>query len=125
MIEEPEIVKIFWVGVLRSGKCRTFKVLLDPVRNVETLIADFGARLGEWRLWILGFGGSFFSYTMSTGDHSLAEMPEIQLGTRLILCLCLSEGFDTFPTLLCADGCSDRRLGEAPRIGVEGFGSRS
>ncbi|XWS23379.1 hypothetical protein CRYUN_Cryun28dG0008500 [Craigia yunnanensis] len=32
---------------------------------------------------------------------------------RLILTLCLSEGFDTFPTLLCADGCSmiDRRMG--------------
>ncbi|XP_010554989.1 PREDICTED: probable alkaline/neutral invertase F [Tarenaya hassleriana] len=32
---------------------------------------------------------------------------------RLILSLCLSEGFDTFPTLLCADGCCmiDRRMG--------------
>ncbi|XP_068343513.1 probable alkaline/neutral invertase F isoform X1 [Pyrus communis] len=32
---------------------------------------------------------------------------------RLILTLCLSEGFDTFPTLLCADGWSmiDCRMG--------------
>jgi hypothetical protein len=31
---------------------------------------------------------------------------------RLILNLCFSEGFDTFPSLLCTDGCSmiDRRM---------------
>ncbi|KAL3592970.1 hypothetical protein D5086_011610 [Populus alba] len=52
------------------------------------------------------------AYTKSTGDSSLAEMPECQRGMRLILNLCLSEGFDTFPTLLCADGCCmiDRRM---------------
>ncbi|KAK8588083.1 hypothetical protein V6N13_087032 [Hibiscus sabdariffa] len=40
-------------------------------------------------------------------------MPEVQRGMKLILNLCLSDGFDTFPTLLCADGCSmiDRRMG--------------
>ncbi|KAJ6920869.1 alkaline/neutral invertase CINV2-like [Populus alba x Populus x berolinensis] len=53
------------------------------------------------------------AYTKSTGDSSLAEMPECQRGMRLILNLCLSEGFDTFPTLLCTDGCCmiDRRMG--------------
>jgi len=37
---------------------------------------------------------------------------EAQRGMKLILNLCLSDGFDTFPTLLCADGCSmiDRRM---------------
>ncbi|TXG69220.1 hypothetical protein EZV62_004155 [Acer yangbiense] len=65
----------------------SFKVLHDPVRNSEKLIADFG-------------------------DSFLAEMPECQKGMRLILSLCLSEGFVTFPTLLCADGCCmiDRRM---------------
>ena len=53
------------------------------------------------------------AYTKSTGDHFLADMPDCQRGMRLILTWCLSEGFDTFPTLLCADGCCmvDRRMG--------------
>jgi len=35
-----------------------------------------------------------------------------QKGIRLIMNQCLAEGFDTFPTLLCADGCCmiDRRM---------------
>lgn len=93
----------------------SFKVLHDPVRNFETLIADFGESAigrvapvdsGFW--WII----LLRAYTKSTGDTSLAEKPECQRGMRLILSLCLSEGFDTFPTLLCADGCCmiDRRM---------------
>ncbi|MDH8069528.1 glycoside hydrolase 100 family protein, partial [Klebsiella pneumoniae] len=41
------------------------------------------------------------------------ENPDCQKGMKLILTLCLSEGFDTFPTLLCADACCmiDRRMG--------------
>ena len=93
----------------------SFKVLHDPVRNTETLMADFGESAigrvapvdsGFW--WII----LLRAYTRSTGDSSLAEMPECQKGMRLILSLCLSEGYDTFPTLLCADGCCmiDRRM---------------
>ncbi|KAK3023792.1 hypothetical protein RJ639_043408 [Escallonia herrerae] len=128
---EPEIVKNFILKTLRlqSWEKRvdqfklgegvmpaSFKVLHDPVRNFETIIADFGESAigrvapvdsGFW--WII----LLRAYTKSTGDTSLAEMPECQQGMRLILTLCLSEGFDTFPTLLCADGCSmiDRRMG--------------
>ncbi|KAL0422837.1 UNVERIFIED_CONTAM: putative alkaline/neutral invertase B [Sesamum latifolium] len=128
---EPEIVKNFIVKTLRlqSWEKRidrfqlgegvmpaSFKVLHDPTRNTETLIADFGESAigrvapvdsGFW--WII----LLRAYTKSTGDTSLAERPECQKGMRLILSLCLSEGFDTFPTLLCADGCSmiDRRMG--------------
>ncbi|KAG0488034.1 hypothetical protein HPP92_006845 [Vanilla planifolia] len=94
----------------------SFKVLHDPLRKVDTIIADFGESAigrvapidsGFW--WII----LLRAYTKSTGDLSLAETPECQKGMRLILALCLSEGFDTFPTLLCADGCSmiDRRMG--------------
>ncbi|KAG6535524.1 hypothetical protein ZIOFF_000546 [Zingiber officinale] len=99
-------------GVLPAS----FKVNHDPARKSETLIADFGGSAigrvapvdsGFW--WII----LLRAYTKSTGDLSLAETPECQRGMRLILSLCLSEGFDTFPTLLCADGCSmiDRRMG--------------
>ncbi|CAN0899377.1 Probable alkaline/neutral invertase B, partial [Linum grandiflorum] len=128
---EPEIVKNFILKTLRLQSWEkkidrfhlgegvmpaSFKVLHDPIRNHETLIADFGETAigrvapvdsGFW--WII----LLRAYTRSTGDTSLAELPECQKGMRLILSLCLSEGFDTFPTLLCADGCCmiDRRMG--------------
>ncbi|XP_057867587.2 probable alkaline/neutral invertase F isoform X2 [Cryptomeria japonica] len=128
---EPEIVKNFLLKTLRLQAwekridCFTlgegvmpasFKVLHDPVRDTDTMIADFGESAigrvapidsGFW--WII----LLRAYTKSTGDHYLAEMADCQRGMRLILTLCLSEGFDTFPTLLCADGCCmvDRRMG--------------
>ncbi|KAL8128477.1 hypothetical protein V2J09_017632 [Rumex salicifolius] len=128
---EPEIVRNFLLKTLRLQSWEkkidrfqlgegvmpaSFKVFHDPVRNHETLIADFGESAigrvapvdsGFWWIMLLR------AYTKSTGDYSLAEMPECQKGMRLILSLCLSEGFDTFPTLLCADGCCmiDRRMG--------------
>jgi hypothetical protein len=79
------------------------------------LMADFGeSAIGRVAPVDSGFWWIFLlrAYTKSTGDTSLAEMPECQKGMRLILSLCLSEGFDTFPTLLCADGCCmiDRRM---------------
>ncbi|KAL7158938.1 hypothetical protein ABFS83_02G176800 [Erythranthe nasuta] len=94
----------------------SFKVFHDPVRQKEVLQADFGGSAigrvapvdsGFW--WII----LLRSYTKRTHDYSLSELPEVQRGIRLILNLCLSDGFDTFPTLLCADGCSmiDRRMG--------------
>lgn len=128
---EPEIVKNFLLKTLylqgwekrvdrftlgEGVMPASFKVLHDPVRKTETVVADFGESAigrvapvdsGFW--WII----LLRAYTKSTGDLSLAETPECQRGMRLILALCLSEGFDTFPTLLCADGCSmiDRRMG--------------
>ncbi|KAL9231824.1 hypothetical protein vseg_006994 [Gypsophila vaccaria] len=128
---EPEIVKNFLLKTLRLQSWEkkidqfhlaegvmpaSFKVLHDPVRNHETLIADFGESAigrvapvdsGFW--WII----LLRAYTRCTGDSTLADLPECQKGMRLILSLCLAEGFDTFPTLLCADGCCmiDRRMG--------------
>lgn len=128
---EPDIVKNFLLKTLqlqgwekRVDRFKlgegvmpaSFKVLHDPVRKTDTIIADFGESAigrvapvdsGFW--WII----LLRAYTKSTGDLTLSETPECQRGMRLILSLCLSEGFDTFPTLLCADGCSmvDRRMG--------------
>ncbi|CAK9233471.1 hypothetical protein BDL97_07G110300 [Sphagnum fallax] len=128
---EPDIVKNFLLKTLRLQSiekridCFTlgegvmpasFKVLHDPLRKTDTMIADFGESAigrvapvdsGFW--WII----LLRAYTKSTGDHSLADMADCQRGMRLILELCLSDGFDTFPTLLCADGCCmiDRRMG--------------
>ncbi|KAK9279035.1 hypothetical protein L1049_012710 [Liquidambar formosana] len=94
----------------------SFKVTFDQRREKESLVADFGGSAigrvapvdsGFW--WII----LFWSYTKCTGDHALVETPEVQKGIKLILNLCLSDAFNTFPTLLCADGCSmiDRRMG--------------
>ncbi|KAL3335107.1 hypothetical protein AABB24_031355 [Solanum stoloniferum] len=128
---EPDIVKNFLLKTLqlqgwekRVDRFKlgegvmpaSFKVLHDPVRKTDTIVADFGESAigrvapvdsGFW--WII----LLRAYTKSTGDLSLSETTECQKGMRLILSLCLSEGFDTFPTLLCADGCSmiDRRMG--------------
>ncbi|THF95140.1 hypothetical protein TEA_020321 [Camellia sinensis var. sinensis] len=127
---EPDIVKNFLLRTLQlqgwekridrfklgeGAMPASFKVLHDPVRKTDTIVADFGESAigrvapvdsGFW--WII----LLRAYTKSTGDLTLAETPECQKGMRLILSLCLSEGFDTFPTLLCADGCSmiDRRM---------------
>ena len=127
---EPDIVKNFLLKTLQlqgwekridrfklgeGAMPASFKVLHDPERKTDTIVADFGESAigrvapvdsGFW--WII----LLRAYTKSTGDLSLAETPDCQKGMRLILTLCLSEGFDTFPTLLCADGCSmiDRRM---------------
>lgn len=132
MNNEPEIVKNFLLRALllqsnwekridnftlgKGAMPASFKVLHDPILNNDRVMADFGESAigrvapvdsGFW--WII----LLRAYTKSTGDQSLADMPDCQRGIRLVLSLCLSEGFDTFPTLLCADGCCmvDRRMG--------------
>ena len=135
---EPEIVKNFLLKALRlqsnwekridnftlgkGAMPASFKVLHDPVKNNDSIMADFGESAigrvapvdsGFW--WII----LLRAYTKSTGDQSLAETADCQRGIRLVLSLCLSEGFDTFPTLLCADGCCmiDRRMVRLYRTG--------
>lgn len=53
------------------------------------------------------------AYGKITGDYALQERVDVQTGIRLILNLCLSDGFDLFPTLLVTDGSCmiDRRMG--------------
>ncbi|RLM64917.1 cytosolic invertase 1 [Panicum miliaceum] len=128
---EPEVVRNFLVKTLllqgwekridrfklgEGAMPASFKVLKDPKRGVDKLVADFGESAigrvapvdsGFWWIIILR------AYTKSTGDMTLAEAPMCQKGIRLIMNQCLAEGFDTFPTLLCADGCCmiDRRMG--------------
>ncbi|KAK9053053.1 hypothetical protein SSX86_029683 [Deinandra increscens subsp. villosa] len=128
---EPEIVKNFLLKTLHlQGWKKTidsftlgegvmpasFKVMYDSFQGKDVLKADFGGSAigrvapvdsGFW--WII----LLRSYIKCTGDYTLSERPEVQKGMKLILDLCLSDGFDTFPTLLCADGCSmiDRRMG--------------
>ncbi|CAL0320928.1 unnamed protein product [Lupinus luteus] len=48
-----------------------------------------------------------------TGDYSLQERVDFQIGLKMILNLCLTDGFDMFPSLLVTDGSCmiDRRMG--------------
>lgn len=77
--------------------------------QMDICVADFGGRAigrvapidsGFW--WII----LLRAYSKHTRDYALAERPEVQRRMKLILNLRLSDGFETFPTLLCADGCS-------------------
>lgn len=120
---EPEIVKNFLLQTLHLQGCQkkidnytlgegvmpaSFKVLHDPKTQKETLVADFGgsaigrvAPVDSVFWWII----LLRSYTKCTGDNSFSELPQVQGGIKSILKLCLCDGFNNFPTLLCADGC--------------------
>jgi len=63
--------------------------------------------LGLW--WII----LLRAYGKCSGDLSLQERIDVQTGIKMILRLCLADGFDMFPTLLVTDGSCmiDRRMG--------------
>ncbi|GER43999.1 neutral invertase [Striga asiatica] len=82
----------------------------EIVRNfmLHTLQLQSGwSEIGLW--WII----LLRAYGKLTGDYSLQERVDVQTGMKLILNLCLSDGFDMFPSLLVTDGSCmiDRRMG--------------
>ncbi|XP_061360142.1 alkaline/neutral invertase A, mitochondrial-like [Gastrolobium bilobum] len=97
-----------------SFKVRT--VVLDEDNQEEVLDLDFGESAigrvapvdsGLW--WII----LLRAYGKLTGDYSLQERVDVQTGLKMILNLCLTDGFDMFPSLLVTDGSCmiDRRMG--------------
>ncbi|KAE8010340.1 hypothetical protein FH972_006716 [Carpinus fangiana] len=97
-----------------SFKVRT--VALDENKNEEVLDPDFGESAigrvapvdsGLW--WII----LLRAYGKLTGDYALQERVDVQTGLKMILNLCLTDGFDMFPSLLVTDGSCmiDRRMG--------------
>lgn len=44
------------------------------------------------------------AYGKFTGDLSVQERADVQSGIKMILKLCLADGFNMFPTLLVTDG---------------------
>ncbi|KAL1339623.1 hypothetical protein AAHE18_U051900 [Arachis hypogaea] len=97
-----------------SFKVRT--VALDGDNLEEVLDPDFGESAigrvapvdsGLW--WII----LLRAYGKLTGDYSLQERVDVQTGLKMILNLCLTDGFDMFPSLLVTDGSCmiDRRMG--------------
>ncbi|EEF49988.1 alkaline/neutral invertase A, mitochondrial isoform X1 [Ricinus communis] len=97
-----------------SFKVRT--VPLDENKSEEILDPDFGESAigrvapvdsGLW--WII----LLRAYGKITCDYTLQERVDVQTGIKLILNLCLADGFDMFPSLLVTDGSCmiDRRMG--------------
>ncbi|KAI3420524.1 Alkaline/neutral invertase [Psidium guajava] len=99
-----------------SFKVRTVPLEGDDSATEEILDPDFGeAAIGRvapvdsglW--WII----LLRAYGKCSGDLSLQERVDVQTGIKMILKLCLADGFDMFPTLLVTDGSCmiDRRMG--------------
>ncbi|KAL5537747.1 hypothetical protein UlMin_043002 [Ulmus minor] len=99
-----------------SFKVRTVPLEGDDIATEDVLDPDFGeAAIGRvapvdsglW--WII----LLRAYGKCTGDRSVQERVDVQTGIKMILKLCLADGFDMFPTLLVTDGSCmiDRRMG--------------
>ncbi|KAJ9154639.1 hypothetical protein P3X46_027957 [Hevea brasiliensis] len=90
-----------------DGSDRAFEEVLDPDFGESAIGRVAPVDSGLW--WII----LLRAYGKITGDYALQERIDVQTGIRLILSLCLSDGFDMFPTLLVTDGSCmiDRRMG--------------
>ncbi|GAB2276865.1 hypothetical protein Dimus_011577 [Dionaea muscipula] len=99
-----------------SFKVRTIPLDGDDSATEDVLDPDFGeAAIGRvapvdsglW--WII----LLRAYGKCSGDLSVQERIDVQTGIKMILRLCLADGFDMFPTLLVTDGSCmiDRRMG--------------
>ncbi|KAL5215799.1 hypothetical protein ABZP36_007200 [Zizania latifolia] len=99
-----------------SFKVRVIPLDGDDDATEEVLDPDFGeAAIGRvapvdsglW--WII----LLRAYGKCSGDLSVQERIDVQTGIKMIVKLCLADGFDMFPTLLVTDGSCmiDRRMG--------------
>ncbi|KAK7397100.1 hypothetical protein VNO78_18267 [Psophocarpus tetragonolobus] len=96
----------FKVKTKELGKRKTEEVL-DPDFGESAIGRVAPVDSGLW--WII----LLRAYGKITGDNSLQERLDVQTGLRMILNLCLTDGFDMFPSLLVTDGSCmiDRRMG--------------
>ncbi|CAL9133331.1 unnamed protein product [Musa textilis] len=90
-----------------DGSNEAFEEVLDPDFGESAIGRVAPVDSGLW--WII----LLRAYGKITGDYALQERVDVQTGIRLILNLCLSDGFDMFPSLLVTDGSCmiDRRMG--------------
>ncbi|KAG8372840.1 hypothetical protein BUALT_Bualt12G0108800 [Buddleja alternifolia] len=90
-----------------EGRNGEFEDVLDPDFGESAIGRVAPVDSGLW--WII----LLRAYGKVTGDYTLQERVDVQMGIRLILKLCLADGFDMFPTLLVTDGSCmiDRRMG--------------
>ncbi|XP_031252993.1 alkaline/neutral invertase A, mitochondrial isoform X2 [Pistacia vera] len=90
-----------------DGSDGAFEEVLDPDFGESAIGRVAPVDSGLW--WII----LLRAYGKITGDYALQERVDVQTGIRLILNLCLTDGFDMFPSLLVTDGSCmiDRRMG--------------
>ncbi|KOM33398.1 hypothetical protein LR48_Vigan01g295400 [Vigna angularis] len=90
-----------------DGNNEAFEEVLDPDFGESAIGRVAPVDSGLW--WII----LLRAYGKLTGDYTLQERVDVQTGIRLILKLCLTDGFDMFPSLLVTDGSCmiDRRMG--------------
>ncbi|WOL06697.1 neutral/alkaline invertase 1, mitochondrial [Canna indica] len=90
-----------------DGSNEAFEEVLDPDFGESAIGRVAPVDSGLW--WII----LLRAYGKITGDFALQERVDVQTGIRLIMNLCLSDGFDMFPSLLVTDGSCmiDRRMG--------------
>ncbi|KAK1291622.1 Alkaline/neutral invertase CINV2 [Acorus calamus] len=90
-----------------DGGNEAFEEVLDPDFGEAAIGRVAPVDSGLW--WII----LLRAYGKITGDYALQERVDVQTGIKLILNLCLSDGFDMFPSLLVTDGSCmiDRRMG--------------
>ncbi|PSR85201.1 Alkaline/neutral invertase [Actinidia chinensis var. chinensis] len=90
-----------------DGSNGDYEDILDPDFGESAIGRVAPVDSGLW--WII----LLRAYGKLTGDYALQERVDVQTGIRLILNLCLTNGFDMFPTLLVTDGSCmiDRRMG--------------
>ena len=102
---------LFVIFLLALSDCYCCKV--DITNHSECLkVLRHTPLTGLW--WII----LLRAYGKITGDYALQERVDVQTDIGLILNLCLSDGFDMFPTLLVTDGSCmiDRRMGVLSRF---------
>ncbi|XP_077218183.1 alkaline/neutral invertase A, mitochondrial-like [Tasmannia lanceolata] len=90
-----------------DGNNEAFEEVLDPDFGESAIGRVAPVDSGLW--WII----LLRAYGKITGDYALQERVDVQTGIKLVLNLCLSDGFDMFPSLLVTDGSCmiDRRMG--------------
>lgn len=90
-----------------DGTDGAYEDVLDPDFGESAIGRVAPVDSGLW--WII----LLRAYGRLTGDYTLQERVDVQTGIRLILNLCLTDGFDMFPSLLVTDGSCmiDRRMG--------------
>lgn len=94
-------------SVPREGNDGSFEEFIDADFGESAIGRVSPVDSGLW--WII----LLRAYGKLTGDYTLQERIDVQTGIKLILKLCLADGFDMFPTLLVTDGSCmiDRRMG--------------
>jgi hypothetical protein len=104
------------VAPVDSGKGNDFKKL--PIRNYHYFLFFYFLLDSRTLCIVIFLSGLWWiillrAYGKCSGDLSVQERVDVQTGMKMILRLCLADGFDMFPTLLVTDGSCmiDRRMG--------------